>query len=32
MITLSVDDQKAARELMSFMLNKIDPGGKHMTA
>ena len=32
MITLSIDDQKAARELMSFMLNKIDPGGKHMTA
>ena len=32
MITLSVDDQKAATDLMKFMLNKIDPNGKHMTA
>ncbi len=32
MITLSVDDQKEVTELMLFMLNKIDPGGTHMSA
>ena len=32
MITLSVDDQKSATDLMIFMLKKIDPNGKHLTA
>ena len=32
MITLSVDDQKEARELMLYMLNKIDPNGTHLSA
>lgn len=32
MITLSVDDQKEAAELMLYMLRKIDPNGTHMCA
>lgn len=32
MITLSVDDQNEARELMLYMLNKIDPNGTHLSA
>ena len=32
MITLSVDDQKEAAELMLYMLQKIDPNGTHMCA
>lgn len=32
MVTLSVDDQKAATDLMLFMLNKIDPNGRHLCA
>ncbi len=32
MITLSVDDQKNSRDLMQFLLKKIDPNGTHSTA
>lgn len=32
MNTLSVDDQKAATDLMLFMLNRIDPNGTHRSA
>lgn len=32
MITLTVDDQRDATELMLFMLNKIDPSGTHRSA
>lgn len=32
MLTLSIDDQKTATDLMTFMLNKIDPEGTHLAA
>lgn len=32
MITLSIDDQKTATDLMCFMLKKIDPEGTHLAA
>ena len=32
MITLSVDDQKNARDFIQFLLKKIDPQGSHYTA
>ena len=32
MVTLSVDDQHAVRDLMKKMLTKLDPHGNHMTA
>lgn len=32
MITLSLDDQKTATDLMTYMLNKIDPEGTHLAA
>lgn len=32
MITLSLDDQKTATSLMTFMLRKIDPDGTHLEA
>ncbi|MBQ3265336.1 MAG: response regulator [Ruminococcus sp.] len=32
MLTLSIDDQKAATDLMTYMLNKIDPDGTHLAA
>lgn len=32
MLTLSIDDQKTATDLMTYMLNKIDPEGTHLAA
>ncbi|MBP3856788.1 MAG: response regulator [Ruminiclostridium sp.] len=32
MVTISVDDQKGAAELMKIMLTRIDPDGTHITA
>ena len=32
MVTISVDDQKGAVELMKLMLTRIDPDGTHLTA
>ena len=32
MLTLSIDDQKSVTDLMTFMLNKIDPEGTHLAA
>ena len=32
MLTLSIDDQKTATDLMTFMLKKIDPQGTHIAA
>jgi len=32
LITLSVDDQPEISEMMQHLMNKIDPGGTHMTA
>ena len=31
-LTLSIDDQKTATDLMTYMLNKIDPEGTHLAA
>ena len=32
MVTITVDDQREARELMQFMLSRIDPDGTHLCA
>ena len=32
MLTLSIDDQKTATDMMTYMLNKIDPDGTHLAA